>query len=65
MKIKVGDMVKLVSGGCGCDTCRVAMENFYEVEGTDVHDKGDVLTEIGMFHKSCKWEMFNPVLENE
>lgn len=62
MKLKVGDMVKLVSGGCGCDTCRAAMEAFYEVESV-IRDSID--TRLGTFGLAMKWEVLPHALENE
>lgn len=62
MDIKVGDMVRLVSGGCGCDTCRVAMEDFYEVEDVNANS---IDTELGNFGLAMKWEVLPQVLEND
>lgn len=62
MDIIVGDMVKLISGDCGCETCLEAMGDFYEV--TDVDDVV-IETELGTFSNTYIWEVLNLALEND
>jgi hypothetical protein len=62
MDIIVGDRVKLISEGCGCEICLTAREGFYEVT---VVDDGQIETEVGVFGTDLTWEVLNLVLEND